>query len=226
MGRHVQIVLSNPASAEREREFNDWYDNRHVPDLMALPGFVGAQRFRVAVPLRGEVPWRYLALYELEGDDLSRVLADLVDAHADGRIAVSDVLDGASLTALVYSALGPLRGEIGRRRQLMLALSRPAEGQEAAFNAWYDDIHVPEVTAIPGIPAGQRYRLAMPFLDPLARGRDYLALYDVEAPDLPALAAEVGRRARDGRTRMSPAIDIEALQAFFLEPVGPAVLKA
>ena len=222
MARHVQIVLSNPASAERTAEFHDWYENQHIPDLMRLPGFIGAQRFRVALPFRGEVPWIHAVVYELEADDLGTVLGELVDAHADGRIAVSDVLDGATLTALVFSPLGPCQGLAGHRRQLFVALSRPTEGREADFNAWYDTTHVPEVTAIPGIFGAQRYRLAMPFLDPLGEGQGYLALYDVDCADLDTLAAEVRQRARDGRTRMSDAIDIQGLTAFFLEPLGPA----
>ncbi|PWR18494.1 DUF4286 family protein [Zavarzinia aquatilis] len=225
MARHVQIVLSNPASADRTAEFHDWYETQHIPDLMRLPGFVGAQRFRVALPFRGEVPWSHAVVYDLEGDDLGALLAELVDAHADGRIAVSDALDGATLTALVFSPQGPFHGEAGHRRQLFVALSRPTEGQEAAFNTWYDTTHVPEVCAIPGIFGARRYRLAMPFLDPLGEGQGYLALYDVDSADLDALAEEVRQRARDGRTRMSAAIDLKGLTAFFLEPLGPGVTR-
>lgn len=225
MARHVQIVLSNPASPDRDGEYNDWYDNQHIPDLMRLPGFVGARRYRVALPFRGQVPWRYAVVYDLEADDLGEVLGELVASHSDGRIAVSDVLDSASLTALVFSPIGSWQGLAGHRRQIFLALSKPSDGQEAAFNAWYDGTHVPEVTAIPGIFGAQRYRLVMPFLDPLGEGQGYLALYDVDCDDLVALAGEVRQRARDGRTHMSDAIDIASLTAFFLEPLGPAATR-
>jgi hypothetical protein len=52
-----------------EQEYNDWYDNEHLADVVRLPGIKAGQRF-VAVPsLRGHLPnQKYMALYEFEGD--------------------------------------------------------------------------------------------------------------------------------------------------------------
>lgn len=225
MARHVQIVLSNPVSADRDREFNDWYSQQHIPDLMRLPGFAGAQRYRLALPFAGTVPWSHMVLYDLDCDDLGAMLTELVDAHSDGRIAVSDVLDPASLTALVFSPAGAFQGVPGRRRQLFAALSKPAAGQEAEFNRWYDERHVPDVIRVPGILGAARYRLATRFLDPLDREQSYLALYDVDSEDLGGLAAQLRADVRSGRTEMSEAIDTSALTAFFLEPIGPAFTR-
>lgn len=225
MARHVQIVLSNPVSADRDREFNDWYSQQHIPDLMRLPGFMAAQRYRLSLAFAGRVPWSHAVLYDLECEDLGTMLTELVDAHGDGRIAVSDVLDPASLTALVFSPLGGFQGVPGRRRQVFAALSRPAAGQEAEFNRWYDGRHVPDVIRVPGIFGAARYRLATGFLDPLGGGQDHLALYDVDSEDLGGLAAQLRADVRSGRTQMSDAIDTRALTAFFLEPIGPAFTR-
>ena len=46
MTKHVLIALTNPVEG-REQEFNEWYDNQHVPDFLALPGCVSAQRFKL-----------------------------------------------------------------------------------------------------------------------------------------------------------------------------------
>jgi len=219
MARHIQIVLSNPACGDREDEYNDWYDNQHIPDLMRLPGFVRATRYRLVRSFAGKAPWSYMVLYDLECEDLGAMLTELVDSHSDGRIAVSDVLDPESLTALVFSPVAPFTGEAGRRRQLFVALSRPTMGMEDEFNAWYDGRHVPDVIAIPGIFGAERFRLSLPFLDPGGLGERYLALYDVDCDDLGDLAARVAADARSGRTVMSAAIDMKSLIAFFLEPV-------
>jgi len=44
---------------EREDEFNDWYDLEHLPQVVALPGFVRGRRYMVenAKP-------KYLAWYD------------------------------------------------------------------------------------------------------------------------------------------------------------------
>src|SRR3954469_10108064 len=43
-----------------ETEFNDWYDNEHIPALAAVPGVLCARRFRATSANR-----RYVALYHL-----------------------------------------------------------------------------------------------------------------------------------------------------------------
>jgi hypothetical protein len=45
---------------EHEAEFNDWYNNEHIPALAAVPGVLCARRFRATSANR-----RYVALYHL-----------------------------------------------------------------------------------------------------------------------------------------------------------------
>jgi hypothetical protein len=78
MTKHVFVVFTNTAEG-KEAPYNDWYDNRHLPDALDVPGFVSAQCFRLSDTQRaaGPFPWRYLALYEIETDDLKQTLATL-----------------------------------------------------------------------------------------------------------------------------------------------------
>ena len=54
------LVIMQPPPA-MEEEFNAWYDTEHVPERLAVPGFLSARRF---VNLDGHP--RYLAMYDLE----------------------------------------------------------------------------------------------------------------------------------------------------------------
>jgi heme-degrading monooxygenase HmoA len=45
---------------EHEKEFNEWYDKEHIPALSAVPGVLGARRFRGTSGNR-----KYVALYHL-----------------------------------------------------------------------------------------------------------------------------------------------------------------
>ena len=47
---------------ELEAEFNEWYDKEHIPALAAVPGVLGARRFRGTSGNR-----KYVALYHLTG---------------------------------------------------------------------------------------------------------------------------------------------------------------
>src|SRR5947208_1893739 len=69
MSKHLYVVFTNAAEG-REAEFNDWYDNVHLPDLVAIPGVTAATRYEFAPtdPSAPQPPGRYLAIYEIEGD--------------------------------------------------------------------------------------------------------------------------------------------------------------
>jgi hypothetical protein len=55
-------LLLNAMNVEpaAEAEFNEWYDNEHIPALAAVPGVLCARRFRATIANR-----RYVALYHL-----------------------------------------------------------------------------------------------------------------------------------------------------------------
>ncbi|ORA26296.1 DUF4286 family protein [Mycobacterium aquaticum] len=59
--RYVYVVRSVFTSPEHEAAWNDWYDNVHLPDLLSVPGFVSAVRYR-QLGTEGH----YLAIYEIE----------------------------------------------------------------------------------------------------------------------------------------------------------------
>ncbi|WP_306320049.1 MULTISPECIES: DUF4286 family protein [unclassified Streptomyces] len=86
MARYVLHVESRPASPEVEDEFNRWYDEVHIPEVVALDGIVSAVRFTPTAP---DGP--YIAHYALEGDP-EQAVKNLSAAAADGRLGMSDTL--------------------------------------------------------------------------------------------------------------------------------------
>mgnify|MGYP003965175883 FL=1 len=101
--RHLFIALSNPVEG-REDEDNAWYDARHVPECLAVPGFKSGQRFKLSASTGGAPQQRYLALYELEGEDPQAILEQL-QASRDDRTQ-SDAFDRSSLDMWVFSPIG------------------------------------------------------------------------------------------------------------------------
>ncbi|MBV8790380.1 MAG: hypothetical protein JOZ00_27345 [Mycobacterium sp.] len=85
MAKGIILVESRPSSPDRDQEYNTWYDDVHLPQLVALDGFVSARRLR---PVNGEGP--YVAIYEIEGDNLGAILDNMI-ANA-GQLTMSDAL--------------------------------------------------------------------------------------------------------------------------------------
>jgi len=71
------VVESNSNDPAREQEFNEWYDNVHLPDVLSIPGIMRATRYENSNATEGQ--GKFLAMYEIETDNAVQVLADLSD---------------------------------------------------------------------------------------------------------------------------------------------------
>ena len=60
------FVFGEPGPGVTDEEFNDWYDNEHVPLRMAIPTIRRAIRWTAA---DGERP-QYLATYDVDSSDV------------------------------------------------------------------------------------------------------------------------------------------------------------
>lgn len=86
------IVLTN-ASDGRDDEFNDWYSNRHLPDVLDIPGIVSAQRYELAEVQRTDrLPYRYLSIYDIETDDLQSVADEIGRRAGTDAMIISDAM--------------------------------------------------------------------------------------------------------------------------------------
>lgn len=106
--RTIQLVFSNPYPG-RDDEYNQWYDNTHVPEVLAIPGIVSAQRYdlRPLARERGEEPeYRYLAIYEIEGDP-DEVMAKLGAAVRSGAVVMNDSFDRSAAKLSFWTPHGP-----------------------------------------------------------------------------------------------------------------------
>ncbi len=94
MAKYTLVVLSN-ATAGKEAEFNEWYNKVHVPDVLRVPGFIAAQRFKLDGPQLNDAPrpHRYLALYEIDTDDIQASMDELRKRVGTSEMLISDAID-------------------------------------------------------------------------------------------------------------------------------------
>ncbi len=94
MPRGLMVVQSAPRDASADAAYNDWYTNVHIPDVLAVPGFVGARRYRAQPgPTDADPPlYPYLAVYEIDADDLRAPAAELRARAAAGQTTPTDTM--------------------------------------------------------------------------------------------------------------------------------------
>jgi hypothetical protein len=61
----VLFVVKATIAAEQEDAFNRWYNEEHCPQLLRFKGAVSARRYKA---IMGEDKYRYMAVYEFEGE--------------------------------------------------------------------------------------------------------------------------------------------------------------
>lgn len=158
---------------DQEDDFNRWYDEEHLPERMAISGFLNARRY---VSLQG--PPKYMALYELEsldvlaGEDYARVRSNPTPWT---RRIVSSVEHNERFEYELLLSMGERPAEPAPYVLMVRLETAPEHEQE--FNAWYDQEHIAALCSVPGVYRARRYRARQ-------GSPRYLALYEFAAPDI------------------------------------------
>ena len=225
------FVFSNPVGGH-EDEYNKWYDEQHAPDVVAVPGFVIAQRFvKNDLPLYRmvdlQVP-KYLVLYKIVTSDVEAVFTEVNRRLQTGETVISPTFDRATSVSYVYKPFRPeIKGAggepVGAKRgskqsYIQVVFTAMVEGKEDEFNAFYDNHHAPELAAIPGFVSAQRMILAQPSNSSIPPTK-YLALFRVETSDLDA----VKQVASGPGFTSSPAFDTKATRGYTFRAIGPTI---
>jgi hypothetical protein len=153
------LVFSD-AVAGKEDEYNRWYDTQHAPDVVAVPGFVTAQRLVAAdAQLRKTAPpTKYLVVYQIVTNDLAAVNREVVRRIQTGQTVMSPAFDGtASAPNGIFKAMGPVFEHPGwtpggseASTYYQLVFVNPVPGQDRELNTWYDGQHLLDMVAMPG----------------------------------------------------------------------------
>jgi len=90
----IYLVFTGPVEGQ-ENAYNRWYNEEHIPDLMAAPGgFDAAQRWQLGTyqrPGGTPSPFRYLCTYEIR-HDIEETFAAVDAAQASGMLRPSAAL--------------------------------------------------------------------------------------------------------------------------------------
>lgn len=103
--RYKMIVLSQPTEG-REAQYNDWYQNFHLAQVVNIKDIQSAQRFRLARKLVEGEAHPYAAIYEIVTDDIDAVIEEIKTAAGTERLQISDAIAVDFTNATIYEEFG------------------------------------------------------------------------------------------------------------------------
>ena len=93
MAQGLMIAYSSAAPG-RDAEYEQWYDEIHIPDVRAaIPSVTAVHRYKQVDLQGGAGAPRYVAVYELGDADVATAAGQLGAAGAEGRLRMTDALD-------------------------------------------------------------------------------------------------------------------------------------
>jgi hypothetical protein len=156
-GPAIFLVYTDLADPTHEEEFNAWYNTEHIPQLLALPGFLDAARY---VATKGGP--KYLAVYELESTDAIHSPEFTNRTHSDWDKRMSPTVIGKNLTRVLGQQIFPStpeRTDRGMAPAVQIGrMSVPAD-IDAEWNAWYNGEYIPGYRTVPGVIYARRFKV-------------------------------------------------------------------
>lgn len=158
---------------EREEEFNAWYDTEHLPEIVALPGFVQARRYVCA-----EATPKYLAWYDAvdETAEPGPHLRNYAANQSPWWRRINDFL--TQRERMNFRLMRDVGGKPENAPWLYIVHTDIPDHIAAEYNEWYDAEHLPRLATVPGVLRARRYnRVSGP-------GPQYLTAYELTAPEV------------------------------------------
>src|SRR5258707_556415 len=171
------LIASFDYSTAAEDEFNDWYDLEHIPGRERVPGFLSCQRWL------GD-PKVALATYDLKTIDVLKSAPYKAIAYENLSVWSKRVTAKAKRIMRFEGEQTMPGDQIGPNdaAAVLINAMNVDPAHEADFNAWYDQEHIPLLSAVPGCLSARRFRATD--LGPNGGSHKYVAVYHLASADV------------------------------------------
>ena len=232
--RYVYLVFANPVPG-KEAEFNDWYTNRHMGDLVQRPGWLGAQRFRLVADVEPKPdrcrlqPRGYLIVWDREDADPRLPVQKNRPSPAwgfDGSPMMSYEIMGPKITR--PDGKGPTLPmddhSFRPNRYILMDFENALPERDAEFNKTADQ-SIRSVLALPGWMAAQRYVMTQALGPAQLPKPKYLTIWETEALSVQAVNDTLVKARKAGTVKANPAADMSMAEIVYWEPITPYITR-
>lgn len=172
------VVMANAKNPDDEASMNEWYNHTHLPDLTMSGIFRDATRYMNPAARGDQTDPRFIAIYETDRQDVARARAENLSGRDKWR---DDGSGGAPIIPTMmagYVRIGAGSPNLSGKKTagILVSMNDCEPANDAAYNNWYDVVHVPEVLGTELYWSAVRYKNA----DPSDGNPLYLAVYETE----------------------------------------------
>jgi len=163
-----------------EDDFNRWYNEEHLVDRMAFPGF---QRVRRYVSVNGAP--KYVALYDVTDEAMTS--EPYMHARKNPTPWTQKVTAACTTNIRNEYKLVKSIGDSPSTPApyLLMVCLETGDEHDAELNRWYDEEHLAALQSVSGCHSAKRYRGT----DIAAGFPKNLAIYELDAPEVRTSAA-------------------------------------
>ena len=150
------VMLDVPA--DKEDEFNRWYNEEHLAELLSVPGVLNAARYEAV-----RSGPKHLAFYELENAEVVRSEAFTSRPTTEWGQRIGPRVIGTNFSNNVYEmiypeAATPKIGQSDMAPALQIGRMAIPKEHEDDWNRWYSGVYVPNYEKVPGCIQGRRWK--------------------------------------------------------------------
>lgn len=144
--------------ADKEADFNKWYNEEHLAELLSVPGVLNAARYEAV-----KSGPKHLACYELENAQVVETSAFKDRPRTEWGNRVSPSIIGNPVISNVYEMIRPATLTSGAASSDMAPalqigrMSVPVD-QEAQWNQWYNNVYTANYEKVPGCIRARRFK--------------------------------------------------------------------
>lgn len=153
------LLVMVDVPADKEEDFNRWYNEEHLPELLAIPGVLNAARYEAV--RNGP---KHLACYELESPAVLESAAWTSRQPSEWAQRIGPRIIGTNLVNNVYQMIRPaqLTPEIAQADMapaLQIGRMDVDPAHEAEWNQWYNNVYSANYEKVPGCIRSRRWKV-------------------------------------------------------------------
>lgn len=190
----LMLVKTTSTDPAKETQFNEWYDNIDIPDVLDVPGYMRARRGLRVADVESPASdshnddGRYVALYDIKSQDIDKTIIDMLMATRKMEMAGRST-DLLKVTERVYyrqyapAYEAPNAKPSGSNEYLLLerVVCCRDQAAEERFNDWYDNTHIPGLGQAKGFIRATRYELYRVLMVEPKQVPTFLTVYEMKS---------------------------------------------